>query len=105
LNASVDGPWDQDQAVDAAVRAIEQLIAVLKPRPANGLSTPILTPQELAVLELVGSGHTNREIADALYISSSPACVHVSNILRKLGAKRRVNAAGLAHTLGLLPTA
>jgi DNA-binding CsgD family transcriptional regulator len=29
--------------------------------------------------------------------------MHVSNILRKLGAKRRVDAAGLAHTLGLLP--
>ena len=33
-------------------------------------------------------GHTNREIAAALYISASTAGVHVSNILRKLGAKR-----------------
>ncbi len=48
-------------------------------------------------------GHTNREIAAALYISASTAGVHVSNILRKLGAKRRVDAAGIAHKMGLLP--
>ena len=34
--------------------------------------------------------------------SWSTAGVHVSNILRKLGAKRRVDAAGIAHKLGLL---
>ena len=38
-----------------------------------------------------------------LYISPSTAGVHVSNILRKLGAKRRVDAAGIAHKMGLLP--
>jgi DNA-binding CsgD family transcriptional regulator len=56
------------------------------------------------VLELLGQGHTNREIAGALYISPSAAGVHVSNILRKLRAKRRVDAAGRAHVLGLLST-
>jgi DNA-binding NarL/FixJ family response regulator len=55
------------------------------------------------VLELLTQGHTNREIAAALYISPSTAGVHVSNILRKLGAKRRVDAAGIAHKMGLLP--
>jgi predicted ATPase/DNA-binding CsgD family transcriptional regulator len=62
-----------------------------------------LTARELAVLELLVRGHTNREIASTLYISPSTAGVHVSNILRKLGAKRRVDAAGIAHKLGLLP--
>lgn len=55
------------------------------------------------MLELVCEGHTNREIAAALYISPSTAGLHVSNILRKLGATRRVDAAGVAHRLGLLP--
>ena len=66
------------------------------------LVAPILTPRELAVLELLAEGHTNREIAAALYISASTAGDHVSNILRKLGAKRRVDAAGIAHKMGLL---
>ena len=70
--------------------------------PRRAPTAPILTSRELAVLELVVRGHTNREIAGELYISPSTAGVHVSNILRKLGAKRRVDAAGLAHKLGLL---
>ena len=64
---------------------------------------PTLTSRELAVLELLSQGATNPEIAAALFISTSTAGVHVSNILRKLGARRRVDAAGLAHQLGLLP--
>ena len=72
-------------------------------RAVEVLVAPILTPRELAVLELLAEGHTNRDIATALYISASTAGVHVSNILRKLGAKRRVDAAGIAHKMGLIP--
>jgi DNA-binding NarL/FixJ family response regulator len=75
------------------------------PEQAGNEIAPILTPRELAVLELLSQGHTNREIAAVLYISPSTAGVHVSNILRKLRAKRRVHAAGRALTLGLLPAA
>ena len=95
--------WQEpDQAVDAALAAIDRLGG-----PTNGgalgTGAPVLTPRELAMLELVCEGHTNREIAAALYISPSTAGLHVSNILRKLGATRRVDAAGVAHRLGLLP--
>jgi predicted ATPase/DNA-binding CsgD family transcriptional regulator len=91
-----------EEAIDLAVRAIETLDQASEGGLVN--RTAILTPRELAVLELLARGQTNREIAAELYISPSTAGVHVSNILRKLGAKRRVDAAGLAHTLGLLPT-
>jgi ATP/maltotriose-dependent transcriptional regulator MalT len=40
---------------------------------------------------------TNREIAEALVISVRPAGVHVSHILRKLGAPNRLEAAAIAH--------
>jgi DNA-binding NarL/FixJ family response regulator len=92
---------DLDHAIDRAVEAIDLLNGAA--RDAAASPEPILTARELAVLELLAEGHTNREIAEALYISPSTAGVHVSNILRKLGAKRRVDAAGLAHQLGLLP--
>jgi predicted ATPase/DNA-binding CsgD family transcriptional regulator len=88
-----------DAAVELAVEAIAGLGAGA---PGGPEMAPILTPRELAVLELLSQGHTNREIAGTLYISPSTAGVHVSNILRKLGAKRRVDAAGRAHELGLL---
>jgi DNA-binding CsgD family transcriptional regulator/tetratricopeptide (TPR) repeat protein len=90
-----------DLVIDRAVEAIDALEGAAAAH--DGGDTLDLTPRELAVLELLSQGHTNREIADALYISPSTAGVHVSNILRKLGAKRRVDAAGIALKRGLLP--
>jgi DNA-binding NarL/FixJ family response regulator len=60
-----------------------------------------LTERELQVLGLLKVGRRNREIARTLYISESTASVHVSNILTKLDAKNRVEAAAVAHRLGL----
>jgi DNA-binding NarL/FixJ family response regulator len=93
----------RERSLDCIVdRTVEALDALDGPAAGGGADATDLTPRELAVLELVVKGHTNREIAGALYISPSTAGVHVSNILRKLGAKRRVDAAGIAHRLGLL---
>ena len=63
---------------------------------------PGLTSRELEVLRLVAAGQSNREIAAALVISPKTASVHVSNILAKLGAATRTEAAVKAHSLGLL---
>ncbi len=60
-----------------------------------------LTAREREVLTLVAAGHTNRRIADALFISESTAGVHVSNILGKLGVASRTEAAAVAVRLGL----
>ena len=54
-------------------------------------------------LTLVARGYTNREIADALVISVKTASVHVSNILRKLDAPNRLEAAAIAHRLAPPP--
>jgi DNA-binding CsgD family transcriptional regulator len=59
-----------------------------------------VTPREAEVLALVARGYTNREIADELVISTKTASVHVSHILRKLGASNRLEAATIAHRLG-----
>ncbi len=105
--AGFDSAWaegrglEPDRAVELAVGAIDELGEGAMPGGAQEV-VPILTPRELAVLELLSQGHTNREIAGTLFISPSTAGVHVSNILRPLGAKRRVDAAGRAHALGLL---
>jgi len=66
--------------------------------PGAGLG---LTPRELEVLVLVAEGRSNRQVADALFISAKTASVHVSNILAKLGVASRVEAAAVAHRLGL----
>jgi DNA-binding NarL/FixJ family response regulator len=68
-----------------------------QPRAGEGLG---LTARELVVLEHVANGETNREIAEALFISVRTAGVHVSHILGKLGASNRAEAAAIAHRLG-----
>jgi DNA-binding CsgD family transcriptional regulator len=83
-----------------AQRARLQLRApdVEPPRTASGLAETLgLTAREAEVLELIARGLTNREIAAALVISARTAGVHVSRILRKLGAPNRVEAAAIAH--------
>ncbi|MFN8558333.1 MAG: response regulator transcription factor [Dehalococcoidia bacterium] len=61
-----------------------------------------LTPREVEVLRLVAAGRSNREIADALVISRFTAVRHVSNILAKIGATNRTEAAGFAARHGLV---
>ncbi len=60
-----------------------------------------LTPREHEVLLLVAEGRTNREIGELLYMSEKTASVHVSRILAKLDVGGRVEAAAVAHRLGL----
>ncbi|MGO9083196.1 MAG: helix-turn-helix transcriptional regulator [Streptosporangiaceae bacterium] len=59
-----------------------------------------LTARESEVLRLVAAGRSNREIAGALFIAPKTASVHVSNILAKLGASTRTEAAAIAHAEG-----
>ena len=60
-----------------------------------------LTTREDEVLQLLGRGYTNRQIAAELTISVKTASVHVSHILRKLGAPNRLEAAAIAHRLAV----
>jgi DNA-binding NarL/FixJ family response regulator len=53
------------------------------------------------VLTHVVAGRSNREVARALFITEKTAAVHVSNLLRKLGVRSRVEAAGIGYRLGL----
>jgi ATP/maltotriose-dependent transcriptional regulator MalT len=71
------------------------------PRPADELARFGLTDREREVLALVAAGRSNPEIAKALFISAKTASVHVSNILAKLGVSGRVEAAAVAHRLGI----
>ncbi len=75
------------------------------PSPAVGGDPYGFTAREGEVLRLVVGGWTNQQIADALFITRKTASVHVSNILAKLGAENRGEAAAMAHRLGLVPQA
>jgi DNA-binding CsgD family transcriptional regulator len=60
-----------------------------------------LTDRERDVFRLVASGHSNKEIGTELFISPKTVSVHVSNILAKLGAASRTEAAAIAHREGV----
>ena len=72
-----------------------------QPEPVDELARFGLTDREREVLLLVAVGHSNPEIARALFISAKTASVHVSNILAKLGVGGRVEAAAIVHRLGI----
>lgn len=58
-----------------------------------------LTPQEREVLRHLAEGQTNREIATLMYLSDKTVKNYVSNVLAKLGMKRRSEAAALEARL------
>ncbi|NJD26753.1 MAG: hypothetical protein FIA92_00460 [Chloroflexi bacterium] len=63
-----------------------------------------LSRREREVLALIVEGRTNREIGERLFISQKTVGVHVGNILAKLGASGRVEAAMVAVRLALVPS-
>ncbi|MFI1258143.1 response regulator [Streptomyces netropsis] len=67
------------------------------PRPVEGI-----TEREREVLTLVGSGRSNTEIAEDLFISVATAKSHVSRLLTKLGARDRVQLVITAYEAGLV---
>lgn len=69
-------------------------------RAARGV-TAGLTDREREVLRLLSRGLSNREIGTELFITPKTASVHVSNILAKLGAASRTEAAAIAYREGV----
>jgi DNA-binding CsgD family transcriptional regulator len=67
----------------------------------SGGVTAALTDREREVLRLLSRGLSNREIGAELFITPKTASVHVSNILGKLRAASRTEAAAIAHREGL----
>ncbi len=80
-------------------------IASLPDEPAAAAPQPLVTPlseRELAVVRLLAQGRSNREIAGALFLAEGTVKNHVTNVLTKLDARDRTQAALRARALGLL---
>jgi DNA-binding NarL/FixJ family response regulator len=78
-----------EDARQTAPRAVE--------RPVAACDVSALTSREVEVLALVARGLSNKEIAGELTVSVPTVKTHVHNLLHKLGARRRADAARLLH--------
>lgn len=61
-----------------------------------------LSERERQVLELIGTGRNNAEIAAQLWVSSNTVRSHVQRLMRKLGLRNRLCLVIFAHELGLV---
>ena len=83
------------------LRSLGALGITRGPRPATQRNPAQLTEREVEVLELVGAGMRNSDIARKLFLTTKTVDHHVSSILRKLGVASRSQAAAEAAKLGL----
>jgi LuxR family maltose regulon positive regulatory protein len=92
-------------------RYVQRLLAAF-PSSDDGVPAPAarspstlaeqLSERETEVLRLVAKGHTNREIADQLFIAVSTVKSHTNSIYGKLGVRNRTQAIAAAEALSLL---
>ena len=61
-----------------------------------------ISKREYEVLELISCGHSNQEIADKLFVSTSTIKTHVANLFAKLDASRRTQAINRAKELRII---
>lgn len=98
-------------ALASAIRTIHSGQLLLSPVAMRSLmngngaantSAPSLTPRESQVLGLIAKGQTNRQIARALGVSEKTVKTHVTNLLRRIGAADRTQAAlwAVRHGIG-----
>lgn len=86
----------------AVASVLADISAPLDPAAAADPSRHGLTLREMEVLRLVAQGRSNRDVADALFISVPTVKRHLTNVLGKLGLPSRSAATAYAYTHGLL---
>jgi len=121
---ALDRPGDRQQAIalldevtatarELGIRGLGERAATVRTAAAAAATTTTtaaprapawpagLTGREVEVLRLIAAGHSNRAIAQALYISPNTVLHHVSSIFAKLGVANRAEAAAYAIRHGL----
>ncbi len=91
---------DRHHSIQEAARRLQVWPVAAHSRPDEVVPTP-LTRRETEVLRLVAAGKTNRDIADALFISEKTVARHLTNIFNKLDCQSRTQAAAYAFRQGI----
>jgi DNA-binding NarL/FixJ family response regulator len=102
---AVADAWNAGRALsieDAIAEALAFELSAASPAPAPTGERSLLSAREMDVLQLLVAGHSDRQIAEELFISHRTAQGHVGSIFNKLGVNSRTAAATTALRLGLV---
>jgi DNA-binding CsgD family transcriptional regulator len=91
LGANGPGAALRQEMAAAGVR--RKILPGYEEKPRSGWDA--LTPTEIKVAHLIGSGHTNKQTADELSVSANTVGTHVRSVFAKLGVRSRVQLANL----------
>ncbi|HYH60256.1 MAG TPA: LuxR C-terminal-related transcriptional regulator, partial [Solirubrobacterales bacterium] len=93
-------------SLDEAVAYAREPTTAVEDRSARAQdgADDLLTPRQREVLELIAQGRSNREIAEALFISDHTVKYHLASLFSILDVTSRAEAVARAASLGLLPT-
>jgi two-component system, NarL family, response regulator len=95
-----------DGVLEAAIRKVHAGQRLLAPEAAaklaDRMTSPQLTPREVAVLELVARGKSNKEIGTMLSLAEGTVKTHLKRIYEKLGVGDRTEAALVAVQRGIV---
>jgi DNA-binding NarL/FixJ family response regulator len=86
----------------AVDRLLRQFSAPVDEGPLDTVAVGSLTDREAETLRLLAKGLSNAEIAASLVVSETTVKTHVSNLLRKLGVRDRVQAVIAAYDAGVV---
>lgn len=88
-----------------AAKILAEFARLTREPALKGSDKDQLSERERAVLQLVASGASNKEIAGQIFISESTVNYHMKNILAKLHVRNRAQAVAYALQTGLVRVA
>jgi DNA-binding NarL/FixJ family response regulator len=111
IQAGASGLIGKSQSAEDVLQAV-QLVAAggryLTPETIEALAGPepidadVLTERQLVILRLMQAGHSNREIAELLFVSANTVKTHVRLMFDKLSVNNRIECLRIAHERGYI---
>jgi non-specific serine/threonine protein kinase len=89
--------WAIEEALAVATEIASGVAPEAMSKDSDQTATHGLTPREREILRLLASGHSNRAIAERLFISPTTVATHLANLYGKLGVDSRAQAIAYAH--------
>ena len=102
LRLSQEKQERQDAEEEEGVSPVPEAPTTQERGTTHAAANRELSPREAEVLRLIAHGRTNEQIARELLVSTSTVKNHVGQILSKLGASDRTEAATMAIEMGLI---